>query len=59
MCNTFFYGILSEKSIYGITLVIRGHFQGWKVISKKIENDMAAKYFKVKYDFSRNEARNM
>ena len=54
LCNTsFFHGILSEKSIYGIILVIRGR----KVIFK-VENKMAAIYFKVKYDCSTNEARN-
>ena len=30
MCNTSFHGILSEKSIYGIILLIQGHFQSWK-----------------------------
>ena len=49
-----FHGILSEKSIYGIILVIRGDLQGRKVISK-VENKMAARYFKVKYDCSTNE----
>ena len=52
-----FHGILSEKSIYGIILVIRGHLQGQKVISK-VENKMAVRYFKIKYDCSTIEARN-
>ena len=47
-----------EKSIYSIILVIRGDLQGQKVISK-VENKMAARYFKVKYDCSTNEARSM
>ena len=34
MCNFLFHVILSEKSIYGIILLIQGHFQGRKVISK-------------------------
>ena len=54
---TFFHGILSEKIIYGIILVIRVHLQGRWVISKG-ENKMAARYFKVKYDCSKNKARN-
>ena len=49
--------ILSQKSIYGIILVIRGHLQGQKVISK-VENKMAARYFTIKYDCSTIEARN-
>ena len=36
-----FHGILSQKSIYGIILVIQNHLQGRKVISK-VENKMAA-----------------
>ena len=52
-----FYVVLSEKPIHGIILVIRSHIQGRKVISK-IENKMAARYIKVKYDFATNEARN-
>ena len=46
MCNTFFHGILYEKSIYGIILVIQGHLQGLNVIAK-VKNKMAAGYFKV------------
>ena len=42
---------------YGIILVIQGHLRGRKVISK-VENKMAARYFKVKYDFSTIEASN-
>ena len=57
MCNTFFHGILYEKSIYDIILVIQGHLQGLNVIAK-VKNKMAAGYFKVNYDFSTNEARN-
>ena len=35
-----FHGILSQKYIYVIILVIQGYFQGRKVISK-VENEMA------------------
>ena len=36
-----FHGILARKSIYGFILVIQGHLQCRKVISK-VENKMAA-----------------
>ena len=52
-----FHGILSEKSIYGNILLIQGNLQGQEVISK-VKDKMAVRYFKVKYDFSTNEARN-
>ena len=52
-----FRWILSEKSIYGIILVIQGHLQGRKGIAK-VKNKMAARYIKVNYDCSTNEARN-
>ena len=42
---------------YGIILVIQGHLRVRKVIYK-VQNKIAARYFKVKYDFSTNEARN-
>ena len=57
MSYLFFHGNLSEKYIFGIILVIRSHLQGQKVISI-VENKMAARYFKVKYDCSTIEARN-
>ena len=47
MCDTSFYGILSEKSNNDIILVTQVFFQGRKVISI-VENKMAARYFKVK-----------
>ena len=56
MCDTFFMG-LCLKMHYGIILVIQGHLRGRKFISK-VENKMAARYFKVKYDFSTIEASN-
>ena len=31
MCNTSFYGIMTEKYIYGIILVIEGNIQSQKV----------------------------
>ena len=37
---------MSEKSIYGIILVIQGHLQGRKGIAK-VKNKMAARYPKV------------
>ena len=46
----FFHGILSQKSIYGIILVIQGHLQCRKVISK-VENKMAADISKSKMFF--------
>ena len=52
-----FHEILSKKSIYGIILVIENHLQGRKIIFK-VEKKIAARYFKVKYDFLTNEARN-
>ena len=57
MCNTFCHWILSEKPIYGISLLIQGHLQGRKGIAK-VKNKMAARYLKVNYDCSTNEARN-
>ena len=45
------------KMHYGIILVIQGHLRVRKVIYK-VKNKIAARYFKVKYDFSTNEARN-
>ena len=58
MCNITFHGILSEKSIYCNILLIQANLQGQEVISK-VKDKMAVRYFKVKYDFSTNEARNM
>ena len=52
-----FRWILSEKSIYGISLVIQDHLQGRKGIAK-VKNKMAARYLKVNYDCSTNEATN-
>ena len=57
MCNPLFRWILSEKSIYGIILVIQGHLQDQKGIAK-VKNEMAARYLKVNYDCSTNGARN-
>ena len=57
MCNITFHGILSEKSIYYNILLIQANLQGQEVISK-VKDKMAVRYFKVKYDFSTNEARN-
>ena len=54
MCNTFFMGF-GLKMHYGIILVSQGHLRGQNVISK-VKNKMAARYFKVKYDFSTIEA---
>ena len=57
MCNTSFFMGFCLKIHYGIILVIQGHLRVRKVIYK-IQNKIAARYFKVKYDFSTNEARN-
>ena len=52
-----FHAILSEKSIYGNILLIPNHLQCQEVILK-VKNKMAARYFKVKYDFQTYKARN-
>ena len=46
-----------RAEFFGIILVIQGHIRGRKVILE-VQNKMATRYFKVKYDFSTNEARN-
>ena len=50
-------GFCSKNPFMVLFLVIRGYLQGRKVIGK-VEKKMAARYFKVKYDCSTNEARN-
>ena len=57
MCNTSFSGDFVSKIYLWYFLVIQGHLQGRKVISK-VEKQNGRQYFKVKYDFSTNEARN-
>ena len=57
MCNTSFSLDFVWKIHLWYYFRIRGHLQGRKGIAK-VKNKMAARYLKVNYDCSTNEARN-
>ena len=53
-----FHVILTGQSISCIILMTNKDRNMWSKVLSKVKNKMFARYFKVKYDFSTNEARN-